>query len=92
MERRRFPLSLNPDDAVKKDEPGRRTMPLKIPGILSADIATRLLTVIKDFTELPTASVFLNDPATLATGDFLGQFKRRQTKHARPPTGTAILQ
>ena len=33
-------------------------MLLKIPGILSADIAPdgRLLTVIQDFTELPTAS------------------------------------
>jgi mono/diheme cytochrome c family protein len=102
--------SLSPHDAVKKDEPGRRTMLLKIPGILSADIAAdgrlltagrdntvrlfsatgSLLTVIKDFTELPTVAVFLNDPNSLATGDFLGQLKRRQTKD-KTATGTAIL-
>jgi WD40 repeat protein len=102
--------SLSPHDAVKKDEPGRRTMLLKIPGILSADIAAdgrlltagrdntvrlfsasgNLLTVIKEFTELPTAAVFLNDPAALATGDFLGQLKRWQTKD-KTATGTAIL-
>ncbi len=102
--------SLSPHDAVKKDEPGRRTMLLKIPGILSADIAPdgrlltagrdntvrlfsatgNLLTVIKEFTELPTAAVFLNDPAALATGDFLGQLKRWQTKD-KTASGTAIL-
>ena len=102
--------SLSPHDAVKKDEPGRRTMLLKIPGILSADIAAdgrlltagrdntvrlfsasgNLLTVIKEFTELPTAAVFLNDPAALATGDFLGQLKRWQTKD-KTAIGTAIL-
>ncbi len=102
--------SLSPHDAVKKDAPGRRTMLLKIPGILSADIAPdgrlltagrdntvrlfsatgNLLTVIKDFTDLPTAAVFLNDSAALATGDFLGQLKRWQTKD-KSATGTAIL-